>query len=95
MTSGAPASGRKAFVEPFPDLASLSDDDLKQLIDDLTKEEQEVSYRRRILHGKIDLLRAELQARLRETGGKSVLEQVDVDRLAAILAGKAAPPTEA
>jgi hypothetical protein len=81
-------------VEPFPDLASLSDDDLKQLIDDLTKEEQEVSYRRRMLHGKIDLLRAELQARLRETGGKSVLEQVDVDRLAAILAGKAAPPVE-
>jgi len=80
-------------VEAFPDLASLSDDDLKQLIDDLTKEEQEVSYRRRILHGKIDLLRAELQARLRETGGKSVLEQVDVDRLAAILAGKASPPS--
>ena len=81
-------------MEPFPDLASLADDDLKQLIDELTREEQEVSYRRRILHGKIDLLRAELQARLRETGGKSVLEQVDVDRLAAILAGKAAPPDE-
>ena len=81
-------------MEPFPDLASLADDDLKQLIDELTKEEQEVSYRRRILHGKIDLLRAELQARLRETGGKSVLEDVDVDRLAAILAGKAAPPNE-
>ena len=80
-------------MEPFPDLAALSDDDLKQLIDELTKEEQEVSYRRRILHGKIDLLRAELQARLRETGGKSVLEQVDVDRLAAILAGKASPPS--
>src|SRR6185369_3846051 len=81
-------------VEPFPDLASLSDDDLKQLIDDLTKEELEVSYRRRILHGRIDLLRAELQARLQKTGGKSVLEDVDVDRLAAILAGKAAPPNE-
>lgn len=81
-------------MEPFPDLGSISDDDLKQLIDDLTKEELEVSYRRRILHGKIDLLRAELQARLKETGGKSILEQVDVERLAAILAGKAAPPTE-
>ena len=79
-------------MEAFPDLASLSDDDIKQLIDELTKEELEVSYRRRMLHGKIDLLRAELQARLRETGGKSILEQVDVDRLAAILAGKAAPP---
>ena len=81
-------------MEAFPDLASLSDDDLKRLIDDLTNEEQEVSYQRRILHGKIDLLRAELQARLRETGGKSVLEQVDVERLAAILAGKASPPSE-
>ena len=79
-------------MEAFPDLGSLSDDDLKQLIDDLTKEEQEVSYRRRILHGKIDLLRAELQARLRETGGKSVLDQVDVDHLTAILTSKAAPP---
>ena len=81
-------------MEPFPDLGSLSDDDLKQLIDDLTKEELEVSYRRRMLHGKIDLLRAELQARLRETGGKGVLDKVDVDRLAAILAGKAAPPAD-
>ena len=80
-------------MEPLPDLATLSDHDLKGLIDEYTKEEQEVSYRRRILHGKIDLLRAELQARLRETGGKSVLEQVDVDRLAAILAGKASPPS--
>ena len=81
-------------MAPFPDLPSLSDDVLQQLIDDLTKEELEVSYRRRMLHGKIDLLRAELQARLRETGGKGVLDKVDVDRLAAILAGKAAPSAE-
>jgi anti-sigma-K factor RsiG len=80
-------------VEPFPDLASLSDADLKRHIDELTKEEQEVSYRRRILHGRIDLLRAELQARLREKP-ESILDEVDVDHLAAILAGKAAPPAE-
>ena len=79
-------------MEPLPDLRSLSDAGLKQLIDDLTKEEQEVSYRRRILHGKIDILRAELQSRLKETGGKSVLDQVDVETLSRILAGKAAPP---
>jgi len=81
-------------VEPLPDLAALSDDDLKKLIDDLEEEEQEISYRRRILHGKIDILRAELVARLQKSEGKSVLEQVDVDRLARILAGKASPPTE-
>jgi hypothetical protein len=81
-------------VEPLPDLASLNDEDLKRLIDEYTKEEQEVSYRRRILHGKIDILRAELVARLQKTEGRSVLEQVDVDTLTEILAGKAAPPTQ-
>ena len=79
-------------MEPLPDLGSLSDDELKKLIDDLEQEEREVSYRRRILHGKIDILRAELVARLQSSGGKSVLEQVDVDRLTEILTGKAAPP---
>ena len=79
-------------MEPLPDLASLSDDELKNLIDELTQEEQEVSYRRRILHGKIDILRAELVVRLQKTGGKSVLEHVDVDALTDILTGKATPP---
>ena len=79
-------------MEPLPDLATLSDEDLKKLIDDLTREEQEVSYRRRLLHGKIDILRAELVSRLQKTEGRSVLEQVDVESLSEILAGKAAPP---
>ena len=78
---------------PLPDLANLSDEDLKKLIDDLTTREQEVSFERRILHGKIDILRAELVARLQKTQGKSVLDQVDVESLTEILAGKAAPPT--
>jgi len=56
---------------------------------------QEVSYRRRLLHGKIDILRAELVARLQKSGGKSVLDQVDVDSLTAILASKAPPPSDA
>jgi hypothetical protein len=80
-------------VEPLPDLGTLSDEDLKGLIDDYTREEQEVSYRRRILHGKIDILRAELVARLQKTQGRSVLDQVDVQSLTEILAGKAAPPS--
>ena len=79
-------------MEPLPDLASLSDPELKQLIDELTREEQEVSYRRRILHGKIDILRAELVVRLQKSGGRSVLEHVDVDALTDILTGKATPP---
>jgi hypothetical protein len=84
-------------LEPLPDLATLSDSDLKELIDDLQREEQEVSYRRRLLHGKIDILRAELVARLQRQvrAGESPLSEVDVDRLTEILAGKATPPIEA
>ena len=81
-------------MEPLPDLAALSDDDLKKLIEDLQHEEQEVSYRRRLLHGKIDILRAELVARLKESQGRSVLEQVDVERLTEILTGKSGPAPE-
>jgi hypothetical protein len=80
-------------LEPLPDLAKLSDDDLKQLINDLTREENEVSYQRRLLHGKIDILRAELVARLQKTQGKSVLDEVDVEHLTEILTSKAAPPS--
>jgi hypothetical protein len=79
-------------LEALPDLASLSDSELKELIDKLTQEEAEVSYQRRILHGKIDILRAELVARLQASEGKSVLEQVDAEKLAEILTGKSSPP---
>ena len=78
---------------PLPDLATLSDPDLKQLIADLTQEEHEVSYQRRLLHGKIDILRAELVGRLQKSEGRSVLEHVDVSALTDILAGKATPRT--
>ena len=79
-------------MEPLPDLAKLSDEDLKRLIDDLTQQELEISYQRRLLHGKIDILRAELVARLQKTEGRSVLDQLDVERLTEILTSKAAPP---
>ena len=78
-------------MDPLPDFGSLSDDQLKDMIGDLEQQEREVSYQRRILHGKIDILRAELVARLQKSGGRSVLDQVDVDRLTEILTGKAAP----
>jgi len=79
--------------DTFPDLGALSDDELKRLIDELTAEEQEVSYRRRILHGKIDILRAELVNRLRikHQAGESSITGGDVQQLTDILAGKAIP----
>ena len=77
-------------MELFPDLGTLSDEELKQLKDELEAQEQELSYQRRMLHGKIDILRAELVARLQRSGGRSVLDELDVDRLTEILTGKAA-----
>jgi hypothetical protein len=79
-------------VDPLPDFGSLPDDQLKEMIGELERQERDVSFQRRILHGKIDILRAELVARLQKSGGRSVLDQVDVDRLTEILTGKAAPP---
>ena len=83
-------------MDTFPDLGSLTDQELKDLIEQLTDEEQEVSYQRRILHGKIDILRAELVNRLRKKheGGDSVISGADVQQLTDILAGKATPDGE-
>jgi hypothetical protein len=85
--------------ETFPDIGSMSDEELKELIDKLTAEEQEVSYRRRILHGQIDILRAELVNRLRENRpeGETLIKGDDVEGLSEILSGrgesKTKPPT--
>ncbi len=75
--------------ETFPDLGSLADVELKDVIRQLTEEETEISYKRRILHGKIDILRAELVNRLRHKhdGGELMITGEDVQQLTDILAG--------
>jgi hypothetical protein len=77
-------------MDTFPDLGSLTDQELKDLIKDLTAEEMEISYKRRILHGKIDILRAELVNRLRkkQEGGENVISGADIQQLTDILAGR-------
>ncbi len=82
-------------MEPLADLTTLSDDELRSLIADLKKEEDELSYKRRLLHGKIDILRAELVARLQKSveGGEGTIS-TDIDKLTEILAAKAPPPDE-
>ena len=89
--SPAPNKDALTAMDTFPDLGSLSDQELKDLIRELTEEEMDISYRRRILHGKIDILRAELVNRLRKNheGGEEVISGADVQRLTDILAGRA------
>ncbi len=76
--------------DTFPDLGSLTDPELKDLIKQLTEEEREISYKRRILHGKIDILRAELVNRLRKDNesGQLMITGADVQQLTDILAGR-------
>ena len=80
-------------MDTFPDLGALTDQELKEMIQQLTGEEEEVSYQRRILHGKIDILRAELVNRLRKKHeeGESAISGADVEQLTDILSGKATP----
>ena len=78
------------YDETFPDIGSMTDQDLKDMIEQLTDEEREVSYRRRLLHGKIDILRAELVNRLKtkREGGETLISGADVQQLTDILLGK-------
>ena len=76
--------------DTFPDIGSMSDQELKDLIATLAEEEREASYRRRILHGRIDILRAELDNRLRtkREEGDELISGNDVQKLTNILLGK-------
>jgi len=88
--AASPSPRERNALDTFPDLGALSDRELKDMIQQLTEEEQEVSYRRRILHGKIDILRAELVNRLRKKHeeGETLITGADVQQLTDILSGK-------
>jgi hypothetical protein len=66
-------------LEPIPDPASLDDDELRALLRSLEQDEGEISLHRRILHGQIDILRAERIARAQRG-------HVDLEQLKEILA---------
>jgi hypothetical protein len=49
--------------EGEPDLTSISEDELRVRLQELAVEEREISYRRRVIQGRIDLIRSELVRR--------------------------------
>jgi hypothetical protein len=81
-------SDKGAADDALLNLSERSGDELRSLLDGLYEEEQKVSYRRRVLHGKIDILRAELVRRMKEDNdsGKGVVSGGDIERLIEILA---------
>ena len=62
--------------ENVEDVTALSEEDLRDRLEDLSEEEGAVSYRRRILQGRIDLIRAELVER-----GAGALPHEDLARV--------------
>jgi hypothetical protein len=62
--------------EGEPDLTSISEEELKARLKELDEEERALSYRRRVLQGRIDLIRAELVRR-----GGVVLSPADLARV--------------
>jgi hypothetical protein len=82
--------------EALLNLQDKSNDDLRRLLDELSVEEDELSYRRRVLHGRIDILRAELVRRLadKHADRKDVISGSDIDRLIEILAGDLRAPRQ-
>lgn len=77
--------------EVYIDFSEKTDEELRDILDELLKEEKKVSYQRRVLHGKIDILRAELVERKRRglKEGKSIISDDDIRKLSEILAGEA------
>jgi len=72
------------------DMQSRTDDEIKALAEALADEERAVSKSRRIIHAKLDLLRAEMVRRLRDkrSAGESLFQEGDVEKLSAILSSR-------
>ena len=73
-------------LEPLPDLATIADTELRGMIHELEREEDDVSLRRRFLQGQIDILRAARYARLRSGS-------LEVSDLARVLTSHGKPDT--
>ncbi len=78
-------------MDDIVDLVSRSDDELRALVAELETEEREISRQRRMLQGKLDIMRAELVMRLHRAHneGEAVIDAADVEGLSRILSGLA------
>ena len=70
------------------EITEKSDEELRSILDKLVTEEQKLSYERRLIHAKLDILRAELTSRLKDKHrqGKNMISGRDIERLTEILA---------
>lgn len=66
--------------ENAPDLTAVSKEDLGSMLEQLVEQEQEISYQRRILQGRIDLIRLEQVRRGEASLSPEELAEVLMDR---------------
>jgi hypothetical protein len=80
----------ESSFERLVNIQSYSDAELKTLAESLAAEEADVSRRRRLLQGELDIVRAELVRRLRDKNGseQSLVVGGDVAALSKILSKK-------
>jgi len=78
-------------------IQSYSDAEIKALAQQLSDEEREISKHRRLLHGEIDIVRAEMVRRLRDKhgSGQGIFQDGDISALTAILTGGPAAEAQA
>jgi hypothetical protein len=90
-------SGQPIEEQVIGDIDTKTNEELRGMLDELSREEKEVSYRRRLLHGKIDILRAELVRRLKDKheAGSDAISGDDIDRLVKILSNEYRPMLDA
>lgn len=72
------------------DIQSYTDAELKNLAQELSDQEREISKQRRLLHGQLDILRAEMVRRSRDKqgSGEAIFRDGDISALTAILSGR-------
>ena len=77
--------------EHLADIGALSNAQLDELIERLTDRESRISRERRILHGQIDICRAERVHRrgAQHAEGANLMSGIDLEALISILAGRA------
>ncbi|MCL5734774.1 MAG: hypothetical protein M1274_04165 [Actinobacteria bacterium] len=76
--------------ERLINIQAYTDAELKALAEQLSEKEREISKRRRMLHGEIDIVRAEMVRRLRDKhgSGQGIFKDGDISALTAILSGR-------
>lgn len=81
----------ESSFERLVKIQSYSDEELRQLASQLAAQERELSMRRRLLHGEMDIVRAEMVRRLRDKNRSQeggLVEDGDIAALTDILSNR-------